>query len=63
MFHFINVCIILTLADVSRTSCKGPPKMSSPGGGLQEVEVVAHESLDDTGLNIASLAYGCCRET
>lgn len=61
MFHF------LTLADgsrlLSRTSRKGPTKMSSPGGRLQEVEVVAHESLDDIGLKFASLANGNCTET
>ena len=50
----------MAVAYYSQTSRKGIPKMSSPGGHLREV--AAHESLDDTGLNFASLAYGNCSD-
>ena len=64
MFHVISVCItlhwLMAVAYYSQTSRKGPPKMSSPGGHLRGV--VAHESLDDTGFNFASLAYGNCSD-
>ena len=50
----------MAVAYYSQTSRKGPPKMSSPGGHLRGV--VAHESLDDTGFNFASLAYGNCSD-
>ena len=47
----------MVVAYCSRTSRKGSPRMSSPGGRLREV--VDFERLDDIGLNFA---YGNCRD-